>query len=146
MPLLQEKMAHEMGRRQLTFHDVETLCDISGQMVMDILAGKVPREDIVQKVCEGLHLDRDDIVTDPLNMSIKEAAAMTGRSQYFIRTAVEQKRMPGTCIISENGTRAFHIPRRAFMKYMEEYQSSNLESLVNMLFDKLNDKFEQQKA
>lgn len=137
MPLLQQAFANEIERRQLTFKEVEILCEIDLNTIMYVLAGKTPKEEIILKICDGLHLDRDDITTDSLNISIKEAAEMTGKSADYIRMAIEQKRMPGSVVFSEGGIRSFHIPRKAFENYMGLNESFSLNILVSLLADEV---------
>ena len=140
MPLLREAFANEMEKHEYTFQDIERRCDISFQMCMDVLAGKIPTEAIIRKICEGLCIDRDSIITDPLNMSIEEASVMTGKTKDFIRMAIEQGKMPGACIVSDTGFRNYHIPRKAFENYMGINGSFSFEMLVDLLATELNKK------
>lgn len=137
MPLLQQAFANEIEKRQLTFKEVENLCEIDLNTIMSVLAGKTTKEEIILKICEGLHLDRDDITTASPNMSVKEAAEMSGMGTDYIRMGIEQKRLPGSVVFSETGIRTFHIPRKAFEKYMEEVDSFTFEKLINILADEV---------
>ena len=137
MPLLREAFANEIERRELTFKEIENMCDISSQMIMDVLAGKVPTEATIQKICCGLSLNRDSIITDPLNMSIEEAAIMTGKTKEFVRMAIEQGKMAGTCVVSDTGFRNYHIPRKAFENYMGLNGTFSLEMLVDLIATEL---------
>lgn len=139
MPLLKDAVCNEIEKRELSFKEVERLCNVSVQMIMDVIAGKTPSEPIIQKFCNGLNIDRDEIITDPLNMSIREAAIMSGKSNDFVRMAIEQKRMPGACVISpDTGIRTYHIPRKAFEAYMGLSQSFNLDMLADLLANEIS--------
>lgn len=140
--LFKDALASEIERRELTFKDVQTLCEISSHDIMTILAGKRVKDDILIKVCEGLHIDIDDITLDELNMSVKEASEMTGKSQDFVRIAIEQGRLPGSCVTSENGTRSFHIPRKAMEKYMGMSEDFTLGLLVDVIIAAIEEKKE----
>lgn len=141
MPLLREAFANEMEKHEYSFQDIERRCDISFQMCMDVLAGKIPTEATIQKICCGLCIDRDSIVTDPLNMSIEEAAIMTGKTKDFVRMAIEQGKMAGTCVVSETGFRNYHIPRKAFENYMGLNGTFSLDMFVELLADELSKRF-----
>lgn len=137
MPQLREVFAQEMNNKNMTFKDVGMCCDISTQMVIDVLAGRFPTEATIQKICNGLSIDRNAIDIDPLNMSIEDASVMTGKTKDFIRIAIEQGRMPGACIVSDTGYRNYHIPRKAFENYMGLIGSFSLDVLTDMLAHEL---------
>lgn len=146
MPLLKEAVLKTMESRTLTLKDAEILCEVPQRTIMDILSGKVPRGDVIKKVCNGLKIEIDDIVTDPLNMSVHEAAILLSKSDDFIKIAVEQGRLPGCCITT-NGIRTFHIPRKKMEEYMGiEKQPFSfddfIENIVSELISRLNDKKE----
>lgn len=52
-----------------------------------------------------------------LNISIKDAAVVSGKGAYFIRNAIANGKMPGI-VISKGNRRTFAIPKKALLEYL----------------------------
>ena len=52
-----------------------------------------------------------------LNVSIKEAAIISGKGAYFIRNAITNGKMPGI-VVSKGNRRSFAIPKKALLEYL----------------------------
>lgn len=53
-----------------------------------------------------------------LNVSVKDAAMLMGKGEYFVRNAIEKGMMPGTYISSKRNKRTFSIPKNAFLNFI----------------------------
>jgi len=74
-----------------------------------------------------------------LNMSVKEAATLIGRSESFVRGAIINGTFPGSYV--ENGTKkAFHIPRKAVEAYMTTWERSPRNELIDELVKRITEK------
>lgn len=52
-----------------------------------------------------------------LNVSIKDAAIISGKGAYFIRNAISKGKMPGI-VVSKGNRRSFGIPKKALLEYL----------------------------
>lgn len=52
-----------------------------------------------------------------LNISIKDAAIISGKGAYFIRNAITNGKMPGI-VVSKGNRRTFGIPKKALLEYL----------------------------
>ena len=48
--------------------------------------------------------------------------------------------MPGSVVEGENGRRTVHIPRKAFISYMTEWNMSPTDEVIEALFKKYTNK------
>ena len=77
---------------------------------------------------------------DEWNMSVGEAMELTHKSREFIINAIQQGVMPGSVVKGENGRRTVHIPRKAFISYMTEWNMSPTDEVIEALFKKYTNK------
>ena len=77
---------------------------------------------------------------DEWNMSVSEAMELTHKSREFIINAIQQVVMPGSVVKGENGRRTVHIPRKAFISYMTEWNMSPTDEVIEALFKKYTNK------
>lgn len=56
---------------------------------------------------------------DEYNISVEEVMKITHKGREWILNAIERGSFPGSITISPGGRRSAHIPRKAFMDYME---------------------------
>jgi len=56
---------------------------------------------------------------DEYNISVEEVMKITHKGRDWILNAIERGSFPGSITISPGGRRSAHIPRKAFMDYME---------------------------
>ena len=77
---------------------------------------------------------------DEWNMSVSEAMELTHKSREFIINAIQQGVMPGSGVEGENGRRTVHIPRKAFISYMTEWNMSPTDEVIEALFKKYTNK------
>lgn len=73
-------------------------------------------------------------------MSVSEAMELTHKSREFIINAIQQGVMPGSVVERENGRRTVHIPRKAFISYMTEWNMSPTDEVIEALFKKYTNK------
>lgn len=73
---------------------------------------------------------------DEWNMSVSEAMELTHKSREFIINAIQQGVMPGAVVVSKTGIRNVHIPRKAFEAYMNEWNTSPTDKVIQALFKK----------
>lgn len=52
-----------------------------------------------------------------LNVSIKDAAIISGKGTYFVRNAIASGKMPGIHV-SKGNRRTFSIPKKALLDYL----------------------------
>ncbi len=70
------------------------------------------------------------------SLTVKEASAMLGKSEAFVRQAIINRTLPG----SYNATKkSFHIPKKAFMEYMEHWRPSPTDELIIALINRYMD-------
>ena len=77
---------------------------------------------------------------DEWNMSVSEAMELTHKSREFIINAIQQGVMPGSVVEGENGRGTVHIPRKAFISYMTEWNMSPTDEVIEALFKKYTNK------
>lgn len=77
---------------------------------------------------------------DELNISVKEVCKTIHKSRDFVINAVQQGMMPGAVVEGENGRRTVHIPRKAFISYMTEWNMSPTDEVIEALFKKYTNK------
>lgn len=53
-----------------------------------------------------------------LNVSIKDAAIISGKGAYFVRNAITNGKMPGIHVVSKGNRRTFNIPKKALLDYL----------------------------
>lgn len=75
---------------------------------------------------------------DEWSISVEEVMQITKKSRDFILNAIEQGVMPGSVVKHESGRRSVYIPRKAFMDYMEKWNSNPSKELVSALVEALN--------
>ena len=66
-------------------------------------------------------------------ISVEEVAKILGKSQYFVINAVVNGSLPGCYTISPGGRRNVSIPRKAFEKFMEAWDRSPDEEVIDAL-------------
>lgn len=131
--LFKELLSNAISKRKLTLNDVAILSEVKVSKVEMYLKGAVPSEQDEIKICEALQIDPDDITYDELNMSINEARTLMQKDACFVKNAIEKERLPGSYVKRPQSNR-YHIPRIAFMKYMEEWHTNSaLQEQVNEL-------------
>ena len=74
--------------------------------------GIKPTTKHLEKICEALDVDVDEIIFDDLNISIAECAATMGKGPNFVRAMIRNGEF-GYC-----DGKNYHIPRKQFEKYM----------------------------
>mgnify|MGYP001623152851 CR=1 FL=1 len=73
-------------------------------------------------------------MSESLEISVEEAAKLMHRGRSYIINAVVQGTMPGCYTISKNGRRNVFIPRKAFMKFLEDWNRSPSDALIDELY------------
>lgn len=73
---------------------------------------------------------------DEWSISVEEVMRITKKSRDFILNAIEQGMMPGAVVVSKTGIRSVHIPRKAFEAYMNEWNTSPTDKVIQALFKK----------
>lgn len=118
--LFKDLLQSVVNQRNLTFKDVETLTGIKSTIIQQYFNGKIPSEKDADILCKTLNINQDDITYDEYNISVNEARIMMQCSPEFVKQNIRNGRLPGCW--SEGVKRDnFHIPRKAFMKYLEEW-------------------------
>lgn len=74
---------------------------------------------------------------DELNISVKEVCKTIHKSRDFVINAVQQGMMPGAVVVSKTGIRSVHIPRKAFMDYMNNYYRAPSDKLIAAVVEEL---------
>ena len=77
---------------------------------------------------------------DKLNISVEEVCKTIHKSRDFVINAVQQGMMPGAVVVSKTGIRSVHIPRKAFESYMNEWNTSPTDKVIQALFKKYTKK------
>ena len=77
---------------------------------------------------------------DELNISVEEVCKTIHKSHDFVINAVQQGMMPGAVVVSKTGIRSVHIPRKAFEAYMNEWNTSPTDKIIQALFKKYTKK------
>ena len=75
---------------------------------------------------------------DELNISVEEVCKTIHKSRDFIINAIQQGVFPGSVVKHVSGRRCVYIPRKAFMDYMEKWNSNPSKELVSALVEALN--------
>ncbi len=75
---------------------------------------------------------------DEWNISVEEVMKITHKSRDFIINAIQQGVFPGSVVKHESGRRSVYIPRKAFMDYMEKWNTNPSKKLVSALVEALN--------
>ena len=75
---------------------------------------------------------------DEWNISVDEVMKITHKSRDFIINAIQQGVFPGSVVKHVSGRRCVYIPRKAFMDYMEKWNSNPSKELVSALVEVLN--------
>ena len=63
-------------------------------------------------------INLDQLTSDSLCMSVSECAALLGKSQVWVKNAIEQGTLPGSYTKTSTGHRDFHIPRIRIAEYL----------------------------
>ena len=66
-------------------------------------------------------------------ISVEEVAKILGKSRHFVINAVVNGSLPGCYTISPGGRRNVSIPRKAFEKFMEAWDRSPGEEVIDAL-------------
>lgn len=66
-------------------------------------------------------------------ISVEEVAKILGKSRHFVINAVVNGSLPGCYTISPGGRRNVSIPRKAFEKFMEAWDRSPDEEVIDAL-------------
>lgn len=74
---------------------------------------------------------------DELNISVEEVCKTIHKSRDFVINAVQQGMMPGAVVVSKTGIRSVHIPRKAFMDYMNNYYRAPSDKLIAAVVEEL---------
>lgn len=72
---------------------------------------------------------------DSLVISVEEVAKILGKSRHFVINAVVNGSLPGCYTISPGGRRNVSIPRKAFEKFMEAWDRSPSEEVIDALIN-----------
>lgn len=116
--LFKELLKEKMDTRKLSIQDLSKLSKVKQTNIGMYLAGAGPKGKDQEKLCDVLHIDPDDITYDEWSISVIEAAKLLSKSATFVKENIKAGRIKGLYTISSNGIGSFHIPRIAFMKYM----------------------------
>ena len=68
-------------------------------------------------------------------ISVEEVAKILGKSRHFVINAVVNGSLPGCYTISPGGRRNVSIPRKAFEKFMEAWDRSPSEEVIDALIN-----------
>lgn len=68
-------------------------------------------------------------------ISVEEVAKILGKSRHFVINAVVNGSLPGCYTISPGGRRNVSIPRKAFEKFMEAWDRSPGEEVIDALIN-----------
>ena len=68
-------------------------------------------------------------------ISVEEVAKILGKSRHFVINAVVNGSWPGCYTISPGGRRNVSIPRKAFEKFMEAWDRSPSEEVIDALIN-----------
>ncbi len=77
---------------------------------------------------------------DEWSISVEEVMRITKKSRDFILNAIEQGVMPGSVVKHGSGKRSTYIPRKAFEAYMNEWNTSPTDQVIQALFKKYTKK------
>lgn len=73
---------------------------------------------------------------DEWSISIDEVMKITHKSRDFIINAIQQGVFPGSVVKHDSGKRSTYIPRKAFESYMNEWNTSPTDKVIQALFKK----------
>ena len=68
-------------------------------------------------------------------ISVEEVAKILGKSRHVVINAVVNGSLPGCYTISPGGRRNVSIPRKAFEKFMEAWDRSPSEEVIDALIN-----------
>ena len=68
-------------------------------------------------------------------ISVEEVAKILGKSRHFVINAVVNGSLPGCYTVSPGGRRNVSIPRKAFEKFMETWDRSPGEEVIDALIN-----------
>lgn len=68
-------------------------------------------------------------------ISVEEVAKILGKGRHFVINAVVNGSLPGCYTISPGGRRNVSIPRKAFEKFMEAWDRSPSEEVIDALIN-----------
>lgn len=77
---------------------------------------------------------------DEWSISVEEVMQITHKSRDFIINAIQQGVMPGSVVTHSSGKRSTYIPRKAFKAYMNEWNTSPTDKVIQALFKKYTKK------
>ena len=96
--------------------------------VSQYLSGKnIPKADVQEKIAEVLdctveflNRDMDEVcdVTDSKNISVAECARMLGKSEQFVRIALQQGIAPFGFAVRNKSVYSYHISPKKLKEYM----------------------------
>lgn len=130
--LFKDLLKEKMDERKLTIKDVSKLSEVKQTNVGMYLTGAIPKEKDQEKLCVTLNIDPDDITYDEWSISVTEASKLLTKGPEFVKENIRAGRIKGLYTTTSNGTGNFHIPRIAFMKYMNGDDGGNRELLEIM--------------
>lgn len=70
---------------------------------------------------------------ESLEISVEEAAKLMHRGRLYVINAVMNGSLPGCYTVSKNGRRNVFIPRKAFMQFLETWNRSPSEEVIDAL-------------
>lgn len=88
--------------------------------VSQYLSGKnIPKEDVQKKIAEVLECNFDQIETgDVQNISVAECAKILGKSEQFVRVALQQGVLPFGFAVKMSSKYSYHVSKAKVYEYL----------------------------
>lgn len=126
--LLSELIRSKLRYLEWTVSDLSAKTGIPINTLNRYLDGAIPDDKDLTVLVNVLKLDPDNICLDELNISVSEAAAIMRKNPSFVRAMVTNGVFGWT-----NG-KSYHIPRKAFYKYMGLTDDVDVQRVASALY------------
>lgn len=126
-----ERLKEAMAEQHITQSELASKIGKGAPSVSQYLSGKsTPRAGVQQLIADTLGctvewLNSDDVQEDiteetvsPYSVSIAEAARRMGKSQQFVRVALQSGVAPFGFAVKNKSTYSYHISRKKFEEYL----------------------------
>ncbi len=115
-----------MVERQMNQTDLANAIGKGKSSVSQYLSGKnIPKEDVQKQIADALNVPVEFLtggeqttITDARNVSVKECARLLGKSEQFVRVALQSGSAPFGFAVRNKTVYSYHISAKKLAEYI----------------------------
>lgn len=138
--LLSDILKETMAKHNLSVEGMAEACGLSVNKMQAYILGTIPKGKDLEKICDVIGINADDLVFEDLNISISEASKLMKKSPNFVRMMVRKG------VFGFYDGSSYHIPRLKFEQYMGLRNNYQIDNVVEAMFQLLKEKVKNEKA